>query len=122
MTNFIFKTTTTMKEYNYKKWWIDRNVIPEIRIKAENLKDALEQYREIVNDKYCVEISRNAIKTKSPMYVDTTANEAKQVGWVITGKTDFNDDYYRWVSQYIDLWVTVLTVVDTDFSDDFEEA
>ena len=25
--NYIFKTTTTMKEYNNKKWWIDGDII-----------------------------------------------------------------------------------------------
>ena len=49
------------------------------------------------------------------MYVDTS-NEAKQVGYVITGKAGFEDRYnYKWSEQYIDLWVTILTVVDTDF-------
>lgn len=38
MNNYIFKTTTTMKEYNNKKWWIDSDIVPEIRIKAETLR------------------------------------------------------------------------------------
>lgn len=41
MNNYIFKTTTTMKEYNNKKWWINSDIVPEIRIKAETLKEAL---------------------------------------------------------------------------------
>ena len=49
------------------------------------------------------------------MYVDTQ-DGVKQVGYVITGKTYFeNIDNYKWSKQYIDLWVTILTVVDTDF-------
>lgn len=41
---------------------------------------------------------------------------AKQVGHVITGKTEFDKgDYTGYSTQYIDLWVTVLTVVDTVF-------
>lgn len=48
------------------------------------------------------------------MYIDTESGE-KQIGFVITGKTDFQTDSGRWVSHYIDLWVEVLTVVDTEF-------
>ena len=40
MNNYIFKTTTTMKEYNNKKWWIDSNIIGEIRVTAENIIDS----------------------------------------------------------------------------------
>lgn len=113
---FIFKTTTTMKEYNSRKWWIDSDIVREIRITAENLRAALEQYREIVTEKYYITISDNAIKNKNPMYVDTPNGEPKQIGYVITGKTDFEDrDNYKWSAQYIDLWVTILTVIDTDF-------
>lgn len=118
MKNFIFKTTATMKEYNNKKWWIDSDIIKEIRISAENINESLNQYREFVNDKFYIEISRNALKTKSAMYVDTKDGEPKQVGYVITGKTEFEDSNRRaWSTQYIDLWVTVLTVVDTDFQE-----
>lgn len=116
MKKYIFKTTATMKEYNNKKWWIDSDIIREIRIESENIKTALEQYREIVADKYYIYISENAIKNKSAMYVDTKDGEAKQVGYVITGKTEFEDrENYKWSTQYIDLWVTILTITDTEF-------
>ena len=113
---FIFKTTTTMKEYNSRKWWIDSDIVREIRITAENIRAALGQYREIVAEKHYITISDNAIKNKNPMYIDTPNGEPKQIGYVITGKTDFEDrDNYKWSAQYIDLWVTILTIIDTDF-------
>lgn len=115
MINYIFKTTTTMKEYNSKKWWINSDIVPEIKISAENLKEALSKYKELVYEKAYIEISDNALKTKNEMYVDT-AEGTKQVDYVITGKTEFEDrDNYRWSTQYIDLWVNILTVVDTEF-------
>lgn len=115
MTDYIFKTKTTMKPYNNEKWWIDSDLIREIRIQAENLRDALMEYQEYVSEAAGVEISNNALKTKEPMYVDTQ-DGVKQIGYVITGKTYFeNIDNYKWSKQYIDLWVTILTVVDTDF-------
>lgn len=115
MKNFIFKTTTTMKKYNNKKWWVDSDIVPEIRIKAETLKEALLEYQKRVYEKSYIEISKNALKTKQDMFVDTP-DGTKQVGYVITGKSDFEDrDNHRCSTQYIDLWVTVLTVIDTEF-------
>ena len=115
MKNYIFKTTTTMKDYNRGKWWIDSGIVREIQVKAENVKQALKKYRTIVKEKHYITISDNAIKNKSGMYVDTATGEIKQVGYVITGKTDFQDDFYKWSAQFIDLWVEIITVIDTDF-------
>jgi len=56
------------------------------------------------------------IKGISAMFVDLSDGGAKQVGYVITGKTEFDKgDYTGYSTQYIDLWVTILTVVDTVF-------
>lgn len=113
--NYILRTQATMKEYNNKKWWIDSGIISEKRINADNVEKALEIYRERVADENYIDISRNAIKNKSEMFVDTP-DGVKQVGYVITGKTEFDKgDYTGYSTQYIDLWVTVLTVVDTVF-------
>ena len=117
MKNFIFKTTTTMKDYNCEKWWIDSGIVGEIHISAENIREALEKYRAIVEKKYYITISNNAIKNKSKMYVDTLTGEAKQVGYVITGKTEMQDDFYKWSTQYIDLWVTIINCIDTEFEE-----
>ena len=100
-----------MKPYNCKKWWIDQNVVREISVTAESVKEALEKYREIVKERDYIEISQNAIMHADPMFQDRKNGEAVQVGYVITGKTDFEDrERYKWSTQYIDLWVTVLTV------------
>ena len=118
MNNYIFKTTATMKEYNSKKWWIDSGIVREIQVEAENIKQALKKYREIVMDRNYIEISENALRRKNPMYIDTPTGEVKQVGYVITGKTEFEDrENYKWSTQYIDLWVTIITVIDTEFKE-----
>lgn len=115
MKNYILKTTTTMKPHNRKKWWIDPGIVREIHITAENVRDALNQYREII-DKYYISVSDNALRNKSEMYVGTSG-DPRQIGYVITGKTDFEDrDNYRWSAQYIDLWVEIITTAETDFS------
>lgn len=117
MKQYLFKTTATMKEYNNKKWWIDGDIITEKRISADSVAAALLEYRERVDEQHYMSISDNAIKNKSPMFIDTMDGEALQVGYVITGKTEFQKDSGEWSTQYIDLWITILTVVNTDFEE-----
>lgn len=117
MKNFIFKTIATMKPHNCKNWYIDSDIVTEKRISAETIAAALDEYRAQVEDRHYIIISNNAIKNKSPMYIDTPTGEPKQCGYVITGKTDFQRDSGEWVTHYIDLWVSVLTVIDTDFEE-----
>ena len=107
MKSYIFKTTATMKKYNHNKWFIAADIVPYMRINADSVENALEIYRERVEEKYGVTISKNAIKNKSEMFVDIPDGGAKQVGYVITGSTDFDDNGHGWVKQYIDLWVTI---------------
>ena len=121
MRKFEFKTTTTMKEYNAKKWWIYPDVIRPITISAENLNAALHKYAEYCYNTAYIEVSKNALRTKSPMYVDLKTGESKQVGYVITGKSDFQRDDYSWSTQYIDLWVSITEVTDIDFEDEEAE-
>ena len=114
--NYIFKTTATMKEYNNKKWYIDGGIVSDMRINADSVENALEIYREQVEEKHYINISKNAIKNKSEMFIDLSDGSVKQVGYVITGKTEFDKgDYTGYSTQYIDLWITILTVVDTVF-------
>ena len=111
--NYIFKTTATMKEYNNKKWYIDGGIVSDMRINADSVENALEIYLE---EKHYITISKNAIKNKSEMFVDLSNGGVKQVDYVITGKTEFDrGDYSGYSTQYIDLWITILTVVDTVF-------
>ena len=112
MKKYLFKTSATMIAYNYIKWCIDSNIIKNKYIKAENINEALKKYKNLVEEEYIL-ISNNAIKNKSPMYIDTTEGNTKQIGYVITAKTDFQDSNYKWNTQYIDLWITILTIEDT---------
>lgn len=105
---FLFNTTATMKEYNNKKWWIDARIIPNITIEADTIKEALKAYQKTVLDKYYIAISDNAIKNKNNMYRETE-NGPQQVGYVITGKTEFECNC-KWIAQYIDLWVDIQIV------------
>ena len=75
----------------------------------------LREFAEMVEEKHYITISSNALSNKSPMFIDGAAGEPVQVGYVITGKTDFQDDFGRWSGQYIDLWVEILSVSPVDF-------
>ena len=112
--NYIFKTTATMKEYNNKKWYIDPNVVPDFQVQATSVNEALLKYKDFAYEKGIIRISDNAIKTKREMYADTE-DDIKQIGYVITGQADFYYENYKWCAKYIDLWVEILTVVDTEF-------
>ena len=103
---YTFDTTTTMKPYNNKKWWISDDIIRRKTIEAKNLSEALKKYQDEVTNKDYITISDTALKRKNPMFVDTDKG-AKQVGYVITASTDFDDNGRGWVKQYIDLWVTI---------------
>lgn len=112
--NYLINTNLTMKEYNQSLYWIS-DYVKQLIIAADSLTEALKQYADILADKYYIEISNNALKHKSPMYIDT-AEGTKQTGYVITGKTDFeNDKTHRSVSQYIDIWAHVQEVRDIEF-------
>ena len=108
MKKYIFKTTATMKPYNNKNWWIDGGIIPVKHIEAETVKDALQIFRDIVDEQHYISISDRALKNKNPMYRDTETGNALQVGYVITGKTEFQKDSGEWVTQYIDYGLKLL--------------
>lgn len=116
MKTYRFETIATMKEYNARKWWIDSGIVRPVEIDADDLKTALEIWRDMVQDQHYITVSNNALKNKNPMYIDDSNGKPLQVGYVITGKTDFEDrDAYRTTTQYIDLWVTVKAVTAPDF-------
>lgn len=108
---YMLNTATTMKEYNQMNYWIDKNIVPNLFIDAECVDDALDIYRDLVSNRWCIDISNNAIKHKSAMFI----GDGVQCGYVITGSMLFQHDDYNWVKQYIDLWVAVYQINDVDF-------
>ena len=116
MSIYRFETTATMKPYNNKKWWIDADIVRPVKIEAADLKTALQLWRDKVQERDYIQISNNALKSRSPMYIDGKDGKPVQVGFVITGKTEFDKgDYTGYSTQYIDLWVTVQIVTIPDF-------
>lgn len=112
---FIFKTSATMKDYNRDKWWIDHGIIGEKIITADSTAEALDKYVKLVASDDYTTITKNAIKNKGEMYIDNENGDAEQCGYVITASQDFQDEDGKLSKQYIDLWITILTVVPTKF-------
>lgn len=111
MSIYRFETTTTMKPHNCKKWWIDRDIIRPVKVEADDLETALLFWRDKVQERDYIQISNNALKNRNPMYIDGKNGEAVQVGYVVTGKTEFDKgDYTGYSTQYIDLWVNIQIV------------
>ena len=115
MNNYLMKTEVSVKS-NEKKWCIDSDLIKDLYIEAENLEEAFLKYKEIIEKNNYVVISNNGLKQKTPMYKDLGNNKSKQIGFVITGKTNFYDKYNKEVQKYIDLWVEVLEVSIPNFN------
>lgn len=119
MATYRFETTTTMKPYNCKKWWIASDMVRSIEVQADSVTEALNLWRNIVQERDYIEISRNAIRNKQPMYIDYKDGRTEQVGYVITGKTDFDKgDYTGYTKQYIELWVHITVVTVPDFEEE----
>lgn len=117
---YLFKTNATMKEYNRKNWYIDRDYIRDKIIDAESFKIAFDKYIEEINKEHYDIVSKNAVKNKQPIYIDTKDGGAKQVGFCITASTIFDKGNYRgWSKQYFDLWVEMLELKDIDFEEVF---
>lgn len=108
---FIFKTNTTI---NSPKYWIDSDIVPEFKIDTSDLNAAIIKFRNFAEEQD-ISISDNAIKHKSPMYIDTS-NGTKQVGYTFNASTEiYDDDTRRYTKQWLTLWVDILTVIPTIF-------
>ena len=110
---YLFITKTSIKENDAGRIWIDRDIMPQVIISADNLKKALEKYAERAAEEAFISISGNALKNRQPMYIDTISG-AEQVGYVITGSTEI-DNGDKWTRHYIDLWVDILEITTPAF-------
>ena len=99
---YFFKTYTTVKEHYNNRYWIDNRIIKDIAVESESLQKAIERYKEIVEKECYIFISKNAIRKKQNIYRDNLKGESKQVGYLLTGKTDIENK-----TVYLDLWVEI---------------
>lgn len=113
---YSFDTSTTLKEKDRGKWWLDKDLVRTIELEASSLCEALEKYRQIVNDRTDVQISKNAMQEKKNMFIDRRFGErSKQIGYVITGSTYFKRENGDLVNKFIDLWVEIRVITYPSF-------
>ena len=117
MNKYMFRTTATMKPYNRANWYIDPDIIRTKYITADSLREALNAYAEDVTEHDYITITPHAIRTKSPMYIDTKNGEAVQVGYVITAKTEMQRDNGTWTEQFINLWISIDQIQTVNFEE-----
>lgn len=108
---YSFNTSTTVKEKDRGKWWLNDDLVKTIELEASNLCEALEKYRQIVNDRYYVQISKNAVHKKEKMFMEIKPEgRSKQIGYVITGSTCFERENGGFINKFIDLWVEIRVI------------
>lgn len=104
------------KEGNIKMpvFFIDiRNQHSEIQ--AENLKEACQAFSEILSREWCIDLTKNGIKTATGMYRDTDEG-AEQIGLVFKARTEIQFDY-TYKMRNIQVW----TSIREEFVPDFEK-
>lgn len=101
MSEYVFKTSLYMKEYNCNKYFIMVDYVRNITIKAQNVNEALNEYYNKLENDYSITISKNARNHKEPIY---NIND-EQIGYSFTGKTGFEDRHYNmlYTEQYIEV-------------------
>lgn len=110
MKTYLFITLATVKPSDEKKWWIDHRLVPNMYIQSDNLLQALKEYQKGIEE-YGITISNSALRNKSSMFRDDKEGNPTQVGYVITGKTLFNNGGKGWIDKYIDLWVEIQEII-----------
>lgn len=120
MKTFHFNYTVTPsesydKEGNVKSadFWIDiRNQHREIQ--AENLKEACRAFSEILSRDWCIDLTKNGIKTATGMYRDTDKG-AEQIGLVFKARTEIEFDH-TYKRRNIQVWASIREEFIPDFA------
>lgn len=118
MKTFHFNYTVTPSESHDKEgniksadFWIDiRNQHSEIQ--AENLKEACQAFSEILSRNWCIDLTKNGIKTASAMYRDTDKG-AEQIGLIFKARTEEFD--YAYKRRNIEVWASIREEFIPDF-------
>lgn len=82
---------------------------------AENLKEACQAFSEILSREWCIDLTKNGIKTATGMYRDTDEG-AEQIGLVFKARTEIQFDYTYKMRN-----IQVLTSIREEFVPDFEK-
>ena len=113
MKTYLITTKTYMKDYYNGDFWIDENIVGSVRIEAGSTGEALDLFIDKTLEIGFVNVSKNALKNKRPIYNDIMGNV--QIGWCITGSVLFENEYSMEKKKYVDLWVEIEEVSIPEF-------
>lgn len=121
MKTFHFCYTVTPSEsYDKEGNILSADFLIDIRnqhseIQAENLKEACQAFSEILSRNWCIDLTKNGIKTATGMYRDTDEG-AEQIGLVFKARTEVEFDY-TYKRRNIKVWASIRE----EFVPDFEK-
>ena len=103
MKTFLFQTVVTE---NSSDFWIDRDIVKDFKVSANNLTEAKKAYFEFVKSESYITISKTQQKKANKMYIDTKSGETVQTGFVFIGSTEveFSNE---WKKRFVSLWCTI---------------
>lgn len=81
MRTYLFNTVTTE---NSSDFWIDRNIVSEFKVQANNFDEAKQKYFEFVENNAYITISKTQQRKANKMYIDTKEGKSIQTGFVLS--------------------------------------
>lgn len=97
MKTYLFSTKTMISERYQKKYWVDRNLIPDIKISAGNLDNAIVKFQSHCEENF-VQISNSGLKKKNAIY----CGKNEQVGLIFVASTEIDNKKI-----IVNLWVEI---------------
>lgn len=88
-------------------WWCTIQKEKE-SVSADNLKDAIDLFVEMMSDKWCVEISKTAKRKPQKMFRESAKGDY-QCGLVFKGSKEVDFDT-KWVKKYANVWCEITTL------------
>ena len=78
-------------------------------VSADNLKDAIDKFVEVLDDRWCIEVSKTAKKNPQKMYKETAKGDY-QCGLVFKGSKEIEGKVKAWVKKYANIWCEITTL------------
>lgn len=113
MNKYLITAKVYMKDYYGGEFWIDENIIGSVRLEAGSTTEAFALFLDKTQEIGIIDISKNALKNKRPVYIDIMGNV--QIGWCVTGSVLFENEYSRAKKKYVDLWAEIEQVSIPEF-------
>lgn len=104
MKTYLITTRVYMKDFYNRDFWIDENIVRTRRIEAGSANEAFELFIEKIKELGIVDISKNALKNKRPVYIDLVGNvQIVQSGWCVMGSVLFENGKRKYMDLLIEI-------------------